>query len=331
MMTLNTMQAVLATTEEDGHNRIAEEIGACWGADPGSIQFFRASANFVFKFTQEGQKCVLRFNHEQERARASVEAELAYVNHLAAQGLRVARPVPSRLGNEVESVSTSLGSFHAVVFEALVGQQFDLDELTPDMFTQWGATLGRLHNSSQGYAGTGRASWQDHLSLIAETLPAEEQAAWSLLHTLQEQLGRLSTGEHVLGLIHFDFELDNLIWTSDGVGIIDFDDSTKYWFAADIAYALRDLFGDRPERVDLGNKDLQSFVQGYRAVRALDQEELGRLPLFLKFHNLLLFTKLDRALRTPVPQDVPLWVTALGDKLRAKMDGYRQGFLEDVP
>ena len=137
MMTLSTMQAVIEATDEDGHNRVAGKIGSRWDADPGSIQFFRASANFVFKFTRKGEGYVLRFNHGEERTREGIEAELAYVNHLAAQGLRVARPVPSRLGNEVESVPTQTGLFHAVVFEALAGKQFDLDELIPDMFTQW--------------------------------------------------------------------------------------------------------------------------------------------------------------------------------------------------
>jgi Ser/Thr protein kinase RdoA (MazF antagonist) len=331
MMTLNTMQAVLAATERDGQNPVAAEIASRWEADPGSAQFFRASANFVFKFTRRGKKYVLRFNHGDERTRAGIEAEVAYVNHLARQGLLVARPVPSRQGNEVESVQTPLGLFHGVVFQALAGQQFDLSELTPERFTHWGGALGQLHQASQGYSGTGRPGWQDHLALIAASLPPEEQAARNLLHTLQEQLGQLPTDECCFGLIHYDFELDNLLWISESVGIVDFDDSARYWFAADIAYALRELFDDRPDQVDLGHKDLQRFVQGYRAVRAISQEELERVPLFLKLHNLLSFAKLDRALRTPVPPDAPGWVTALGDKLRAKMNSYRHSFSEDMP
>lgn len=324
------MQAVLEATDESGQNRVAAEIGSRWAADSGSIQFFRASANFVFKFTRKGRNFVLRFNHAEERTREGVEAEVAYVNHLAAQGLRGARPVPSRQGNEVESVSTPLGLFHAVVFEALPGQQFDLNELTPDMFTQWGGALGRLHHASQGYTGVGRPSWQDHLAWIADALPPQEQAARRLLAEVQIQLSRLPIREENFGLIHFDFELDNLIWTEDGPGIVDFDDSARYWFSADIAYALRDLFDDRAEQVDLGHKHLQRFVQGYRAVRALDEEELERIPLFLKLHNLLTFAKLDRALRTPAPQDAPRWVTKLQNKLRAKRDRYRLGFSEDT-
>lgn len=330
-MTLNIMQAVVEATEEDGQNLVAREIGSRWEADPGSLQFFRASANVVFKFTRGSRGYVLRFNHAEERTRAGVEAEVAYVNHLAAQGFRVARPVPSRHGNEVESVPTPLGLFHAVVFEALPGRQFDLDELTPDMVVQWGGALGRLHQASQGYAGTGRASWQDHLTTVAASLPPEEQAARDLLHRLHEQLGQLRTDEHLFGLIHFDFELDNLIWTEDGPGVVDFDDSARYWFAADIAYALRELFDDRPEQVDLGHKHLQSFVRGYRAVRSLDQEQLAHLPLFLKLHNLLTFARIGRALRTPAPQDAPRWVTGLENKLLSKMDSYRQGFSEDIP
>lgn len=320
------MQAVIEAVDESRKNTVAEEIGSRWGAAPGSIRLFRASANFVFKFTREGQEYVLRFNHAEERTRQGVEAELAYVHHLAGQGIRVVQPVPSLRGGLVESVQTSLGLFHAVVFEAMRGQQLDLGELTPDQMAQWGNTLGGLHRASQSFAGKGRPSWQDHLAWIGDALPPQEEAARRLLAEMQAQLGRLPVREDDFGLIHFDFELDNLIWTEEGLEIIDFDDSAHYWFAADIAFALRDLFGDSADGVELNQSDFQHFVRGYRAARPLAQEELENIPLFLKLHNLLLFVKLNRALETPTPTDAPLWVKGLRDKLSATRDVYRDRF-----
>jgi len=44
------------------------------------------------------------------------------------------------------------------------------------------------------------------------------------------------------GLIHFDFELDNLCWEDALIQMLDFDDCAYHWYAADITYALRDLF-----------------------------------------------------------------------------------------
>ena len=330
MMHLSTMQAIVEALDEDGGSQVADEIAARWGADVGSVRFFRASANFVFKFTQAGRSCFLRFNHATERTPESIQAETRYVNHLDGQGVLVARPLPSLNGRFVESVPTALGVFHAVVFEAVAGQQWETAELMPEMFEAWGAALGRLHSASEGYPDGSRPTWRDHLDQAARSLPQEEQAARALLLRLKSRLDELPRSASGFGLIHFDFELDNIVWTESGPAAIDFDDSAHYWFAADIAFALRDLFSDDARLVDLGHADLGHFVGGYRSVRALSQEELDCLPLFLKLHNLMTFAGIHQVLDAGDQPDSPAWVERLRHKLSAKMDKYRDGFSEDV-
>ena len=53
--------------------------------------------------------------------------------------------------------------------------------------------------------------------------------------------------------------------------MIDFDDCATYWFVADIAFALRDLFGDSASQVDFQNAMLLRFIEGYRSARSIDQ------------------------------------------------------------
>ena len=233
-------------------------------------------------------------------------------------------------GSYVESVETRLGLFHAVVFDALQGEQWATDELAPDMFAAWGKALGNLHNASQGHPGTGRATWQEHLLSIATHLPQGERAALAQLRKLQEQLSQLPTNARACGLIHFDFELDNVIWTDLGAEIIDFDESAWYWFVADIAVALRDVFEDDPDNVDLTNDRLRRFVAGYRKVRKLAEEDLELLPLYLRLHNMLSFAKLYRTIGTENPHDGPLWVVNLRNKLTAKRNSYQARFSEDT-
>ena len=69
-------------------------------------------------------------------------------------------------------------------------------------------------------------------------------------------------GPHIINNeIHFDFELDNIVWNTDKTGIIDFDDSAFYWFVADIAFALRDLYDDSVKKVELQNESFELYKQ----------------------------------------------------------------------
>jgi Ser/Thr protein kinase RdoA (MazF antagonist) len=331
MMKLSTMQALTNTVNDKCESAVADHILSRWNHDQGTAKYFRASANFQFIFQRAGKRYFLRFNHSIERSIDRIHAEVDFINYLASKGLVIAKPVSSIAGHFVESVSTSQGVFHAVVFEGLAGAQFEeIEELTPQIFMRWGQALGELHQATEGYKAGARPTWKDHLAMISEYLPATEQTAHLALRKLQEQLTRLSINEDNYGLIHFDFELDNIVWNGDKVGIVDFDDSAQYWFVADIAFALRDLFDDSAEKVELQNKSFQNFIAGYRQVKEITQEDLVLIPMFLKLHNLITFAKLHRALEIQEIQGEPVWLEELRKKLTLKMQIYRDGFLHNV-
>jgi Ser/Thr protein kinase RdoA (MazF antagonist) len=117
-------------------------------------------------FRQAGTTSFLRFTDSAERSRAALEAEIAIITWLAGAGLHVAPPTPSAAGNLVETVETAWGTFHAVVFAAVEGSQFELDDLDAERFRVWGAALGKLHASLQAYSGVAaaaRLTWRDRL------------------------------------------------------------------------------------------------------------------------------------------------------------------------
>jgi Ser/Thr protein kinase RdoA (MazF antagonist) len=159
-------------------------------------------------------------------------------------------------------------------------------------------------------------------------IPAEETAARKTLEGIDQDLSRLPVSRDNFGLIHFDFELDNLLWQEDRPGIIDFDSCTCSWFAADIAFALRDLFADRADRVDPGDQRFLTFLDGYRQARELSPEEIDWIPLFLQMHNLVTFAGLYRSMEAgPCPDD-PTWLVHLREKLTRKQAAYRDGFCQ---
>ena len=137
--------------------------------------------------------------------------------------------------------------------------------------------MGALHKSSNDMPqniGNSRCSWKDHIKFIDKNLTKKEKAAKNELKKLKDWIESIDIRDNNFGLIHFDFELDNLIWDGEKYNIIDFDESVNHWYVADIAFALRDLFEDG---VDLENKYFKNFIAGYKNEFELDNEILKDL------------------------------------------------------
>ena len=311
MMKLSTMLAVDSTVDERGSSPIAEQILTQWNYEQGTIEFFRSSANFVYRFRKGEDVCFLRFANASERTRETIEAEIDILQWVAEKGMTVTTPLLSRNGNFVETVVTDTGTFHAIVFAGLENSQLDIENLDDSQFSTWGATLGKLHSVLQSYTGSAlfaRNTWKDLLEFINAYLPEEKSAVRSEFEQLALSLETLPVTQDTYGLIHFDFELDNLYWQGQTIGIGDFDDCSYGWYIMDIAFALRDLF---PENVDLNNASFLAFVRGYRTQHALQTELVSWLPLFLRLAKLLTYARLVRSLDVPSSAGEPDWLPSV--------------------
>jgi Ser/Thr protein kinase RdoA (MazF antagonist) len=129
------------------------------------------------------------------------------------------------------------------------------------------------------------------------------------------------------GLIHFDFELDNLVWREGGIGILDFDDSARYWYVADIAFALRDLFSDG---ANLNDPSFRGFIDGYASQCALDEAAMEQVPLFLRLSRLIQYARMSRSLDLAVGGNYPDWLVSLQAKLRGRTNAYRRSLGEKL-
>lgn len=323
MMRLSTMKKVVATVDENWRSTLAEKILERWSYDPGSVYYFRSSANFVFVFSKQGKKYFLRFNDACERSLKAVEAEVEILQFLRDKSIRTSQPVPSLDQKYVETIETELGTFYAVVFEALHGEQYEIEEVDKDHYYKWGSTLGRLHHIFKTMPEKyreGRPSWKDRLHFAKTALTDEEayiKKEWKRVFQWAEGLQVSNTN---FGMIHYDFELDNLSWEKDTVGVLDFDDCLAHWYVADIAYALRQL---SEQDVDLENPFIQSFISGYTAETELDFGLLKEIKWFMRMHCLVSFAILLQTVDLPNAPDDPDWLQELKEDLLEHIEDYR--------
>jgi Ser/Thr protein kinase RdoA (MazF antagonist) len=323
MMPLSVMWSVDRLTDARGSNPVAEQIVDRWPHDAGSVRFFRSSANFLYVFQHDGKRRFLRFAHSSERRWKSIDAEIALVKWLAEEGLAVVHPVRSQNGRFVETVATDWGTFHAVVFDALKGIHLEIDEADEASFRAWGATLGRLHatiKSHPGQVSNARSTLRDHLAQVKRVLPKDAPAVWDELYRLESSLDALPVDQDTYGLIHFDFELDNLIWQGRTAQMLGFDDCSFAWYAADIAFALRDCFD---AGANLSAAGVHAFLDGYTAQTPLTDQQIAQIPLFSRLARLIQFARIGRALDLARAPDQPDWLSKLIDKLENRMDVYQ--------
>jgi Ser/Thr protein kinase RdoA (MazF antagonist) len=324
MMKLSTMLKVASTVDSEWRSSIAEKILEQWNYDEGSVYAFRYSANFIFVFKKDGETHFLRFNEVSERELSLLEAEMEILNYLAGTSLRTVRPVLSLNGKKIERVEAENGIYYASVFKALPGKQYEINELEKYQFFIWGKTLGKLHGEMKKCDQSvhfNRLTWRDQLNSADNFLPMQETAAKKELAYLVSWAEEMPVTQENFGLIHYDFELDNQCWEDDVAGILDFDDCAYYWYAADIAFALRDLDDQK-----MTNPLFAEFVNGYESETTLDSDLVEQLPMFNRLHDLTMFVKLLRSVDIPDSADHPEWMSNLRKKLVEKIEKYRSSF-----
>ncbi|MBB6453344.1 Ser/Thr protein kinase RdoA (MazF antagonist) [Salirhabdus euzebyi] len=327
MMKLSTMKKVVATVDHNWRSPLAEQILDRWGYDEGSVYYIRASANFIFVCKQNGKVRFLRFNDLSERDFQTTQSELNILHYLKSKQVKAAQPILSKTNNYMEVVETEIGTFCAVLFEGFTGKQLEVEELNEKDYFIWGKALGQLHQAFKDAPvelKTARSNWKEQLLKVKKMLPKEETEALQELELIQTWADLLPITSDNFGLIHYDFELDNLRWENNEIGMIDFDESANYWFVADIAFALRDLL-DRG--ITLDDPLMATFIKGYETELTVDMALLKDLQLFSRMHQLIQFSRLLRTLDIKEAGDQPDWLAPLTKKLQQKVEAYRNSLI----
>lgn len=325
MMHVKTMGLVIDDLERLGSCPIPAACAAAWEPDSDSLQIFRVSSNFVFRFRQAGVSRFLRFAHESERSRAEIDAELRFVLHCASTGVGVARPLPSAAGRLIEDVTTDAGMFHAVVFEKAAGKPLLVDELEESTVRAWGAAVGRIHVASQTLTGDvalARRSWEMDVEDTRCLLASESSEIRNAFEANVCRLDSLPTDPSAFGLIHFDLAADNVFRAGDQLCAIDFDDAARYWYAADIAFAL-DWSGDEQPLERIGQR-LEWLVAGYRRERPMGADWLEHVADFVLLEAHLKLGRLLRSYQDADPSDDLKWLAAMRARHEVMIQGLRR-------
>ncbi len=297
-----------AHTEIGRLERLARKALHEWGLEKESqLELVKHRENAVFKVTDEGgNKYALRVHRLGYHTDQSLASELAWMNHLGDQGFKTPRPVPTVAGQNFVTVST--GSVPE-------GRQCDLIQWTEgpqigniesgvsdgaggieDLYRSIGAMAGRLHEISINWnrpADFSRMAWDEHGTMGEDPLWGRfsdldllTEAQTNLLFQAKTKalkaLEEFGKGDDRFGLVHADLLPENILQTSDGLCLIDFDDSGFGWHLFEFATSLF---------IHLGEPNFDAIcaamVEGYRSERSLPDSHLAFLPTFFMVRGLV--------------------------------------------
>jgi Ser/Thr protein kinase RdoA (MazF antagonist) len=314
MMKLSEMKVFL----EDGEaGKIIKDFLHSWEFDEKSIQLVRASSNFIFRFQEKGEDRILRLTPNASQERLETEMDFLQVFHKKYNSSFY--PLSARDGSRTKTaVYLPIGKLTAAVFPFIHGEIYEVCDLDSSQLDNWGAALGKFHLASQGWCGninTEAETLIKKLEWMDKTLENSNKAVRRELEAVSDWMMNLHSADGRTGLIHFDFELDNLIWDGGKIHPIDFESFSYSWFAADIAFALRDL--------PLGGRKYDFFIQGYRGHMDISEEELSWLPMFRRWHELYTHAAIIRACDIHFTSEQEThWLNHLNVKLNRKKQQY---------
>lgn len=299
---------------------LAEMLLGNWKFDPPSLemfQYYRISSNAVYPFQYDGKTQMLRFAPQTEKLKSNLLAELEFIAYLRDQGYGVLESVRSAGGAELVEAQTPWGPYYASVFKRVAGKQLSGISLNDHIVYIYGEALGRLHELSSRYtpAQAGRWTHKDVLEWIGGILREfpEEEAARAELKLLTEYFAGVPVTPGNYGLIHYDFELDNVFYSepAEAISVIDFDDSMYHWYKVDIERALDSLLEEIVPEEQAAQR--QYFMDGYRSSYTLP-EEGPSLEACRRFANLYGYARVLRSTHERWEHE-PEWLTGLRDRL----------------
>lgn len=293
----------------------------------GYLKHFRISSNAVYPFLWQGNVQFLRLSPVPEKMENNLKGELEFLCYLQKRSYPAVIPVASKSGEFVVTLDSVWGKYYASVFKGVDGISIEDTDCNDHILFAYGKALGQLHVLSAEYSPEIRKwTYRDALVWIGKVLeeyraPDKRSAE---LDDVSQALNALPQTGNNFGLIHYDFEPDNVFWDENSrcCTAIDFEDGMYHFYLVDLVQALDALLENIPADRQATAKSI--FLRGYQSVKALEPDYAEKLKLMRQFCNLYSYARLIRCVAEEYP-DEPDWMVRLREKLYRKIELLEKG------
>ncbi len=281
------------------------------------LSYFRISSNAIYPFYQNGTLCFLRLAPTEEKLEKNVFGELEFIQYLNANGYAALKPVKSKCGSVVLKLVTEWGTYYATVFKKVDGKQIEQTDYSNEIMYEYGRALGKLHSLSSAFVPKVK-KWahSEVLEWIKQTVGECNAPPFVLaeVEAVKAELSSLAVNTGCYGLVHYDFEPDNVFYdeSTKTCAVIDFDDGMYHWYSLDIEQVFdslsSELDGEKLEKAKV------EFIKGYETEHIYSEEMKRSLPVMGRFCNLFKYSRIIRSVYEHF-SDEPDWLAELRKEL----------------
>jgi len=218
---------------------------------------------------EEGERWVAKFYRPRRHSRDALLEEHQFIKELRDAGLPVIPPLELKNGR-----SGTLGSIAGIFFAIFPHRPgTPPDELDTSKVSILGEILARIHTVGSRRPSPHRYLWNpetlgnDDCDVLARTIPPDiwrqyERSARKLIDWMAPRLADTPRGR-----IHGDFHRGNLLWSSAGPLVVDFDDMTT-------GPPIQDFWMMVPGRDSEAQALREKLISSYERHRSFDRKSL---------------------------------------------------------
>ncbi|HEX4765618.1 MAG TPA: phosphotransferase [Lichenihabitans sp.] len=290
-----------------------------WGLPPeADVALLNVSENATFRVddARGGRAVALRVHRLNYHAAEEIRSEIAWIEALRREAIvETPAPLPGRDGDYLQILVSPSGlpPRHAVAFAFAPGAEPAPDADLPGWFKILGTLTARMHRHTERWTPPERfrrKTWDFDAMFGPRPLWGDWRAGVGLdaagrallgraLDLIGARLDRFGRTPERFGLIHADLRLANLLVDGAHLRVIDFDDCGFCWRLYDFAAAVS-FFEHEPIVEALRD----AWIEGYRTVRALPQEEADEMPVFIAMRRFLLVAWIASHPEVPVAREL---------------------------
>lgn len=305
--------------------KLAKRALTNWDHDEESLdaylKYFRISSNAIYPFKGYGKRCFLRLAPVEEKNIQNLRGELEFLQYLQKNGYASVRPIASQCGELLVQLVTGWGKYYASVFEGVPGKAIEDTDYSEEVMIAYGKALGRLHLLSMEYEPACRKwSYEDVLVWIRQVLQTNHAPEHMLQKAdkVEQELATLERTPETYGLVHYDFEPDNVLYdeASGECHAIDFEDGMYHFYLMDIEQVLDAL--ENELEGDTLSCARRNFLKGYQSQKDMPSDYEKYLSIMAGFRNLYSYARLINCIAEEV-ENAPEWMKNLRRKLQERL------------
>lgn len=280
--------------EESTYRTAARLAALLWDRGSEEIAHIADSGNSVYRVGAGASRRILRLTNPAYRTPLECEAELEYLLHLDACGVRCNQPIASTSHRLVEEVVIDGKTILASLFTWAPGERIEPDSALwdDDYIRTWGRILGSIHDASRRFRPQGegrRWLWRDEVFLARadDLIPADDPISRALFNELMQFFDGLPQTDETFGMVHGDFAPQNFHFDpAIGITAFDFGNCCYHWYINDIAVSLTRFYRFTPDKRQHSEKLL---LEGYRDAFAINEDMIELLGIFTRMRAMYVY------------------------------------------